>query len=314
MVKNMNSSHDKITFRHIDILRRLNENWEPTMQEIADEYGVSLRTVQKDIYERLCMFPIEKREDKRLRFTSGFNLGYSSLNIEEILLLDLALSQVKHLSDESGEISQNIFKKMITKNFFNPLHIKAELYEEIDMDSFLIKELTEAIKSRELSSLEYKNRNVVVKPYKIANFDGIWYLFAEDKEDAKIKTYMLAQIKKATLLNQKFKEDRDIDKVLEGVHSAWFDDGSSFDVTLKIHREIAHFFKLKKYLSSQKILKELSDGSLHVSFNISNDEDLDNLIKSWLPHIEVISPISFQKRIIDELSQYILNSKRSISI
>ena len=37
----------------------------PTIKELANEFGVGVRTIQRDIYERLAYFPIEKdSEDK----------------------------------------------------------------------------------------------------------------------------------------------------------------------------------------------------------------------------------------------------------
>ena len=39
---------------------------------------------------------------------------------------------------------------------------------------------------------------------------------------------------------------------------------------------------------SQEIEEKLEDGSLIINFEISHDEDIDNIIKSWLPHIEII--------------------------
>ena len=51
--------------------------------------------------------------------------------------------------------------------------------------------------------------------------------------------------------------------------------------------------------------KENDDGSLIVTLAVSSDEDIDNLIKAWLPHIEVIKPERFKKRLILELEEYV---------
>ena len=84
---------------------------------------------------------------------------------------------------------------------------------------------------------------------------------------------------------------------LYNTHSAWFDDGQSFKVVVKVDKQIAIYFKQKKFLQSQHIEEELEDGSLIVSFEVSHDEDCDNIIKSWLPHIEVLEPIRFRNKI-----------------
>ncbi len=106
-------------------------------------------------------------------------------------------------------------------------------------------------------------------------------------------------------LTKKFTPPRDIQTVLDTVHTAWFEDGASFEVEVKIHASIAHFFTLKKQLSSQELLQKNEDGSLHVRFRITAEEDLDNLVKAWLPHIEVLKPKSFRLRLLGELKGYI---------
>jgi len=46
-----------------------------------------------------------------------------------------------------------------------------------------------------------------------------------------------------------------------------------------------------------------------VSFQVSHDEDVDNLIKAWLPHIEVLKPERFRKRLVGELEAYVRELK-----
>ena len=40
-------------------------------------------------------------------------------------------------------------------------------------------------------------------------------------------------------------------------------------------------------------------------FNDIVKEDVDNLIKAWLPHIKVLKPERFRKRLLNELEEYI---------
>jgi len=80
-------------------------------------------------------------------------------------------------------------------------------------------------------------------------------------------------------------------------------------VIVKVYPNIAHFFKVKDFLQSQKIEEKLSDGSLIVSFEVSHDEDIDNIIKSWLPDIEVLEPKRYAKKIKQELENYIRRIK-----
>lgn len=59
--------YDGVIFRLVDILYKLYNDERPTMDELTEEYNVTLRTIQIDVYKRLLPFVIEKDEFKRLR-------------------------------------------------------------------------------------------------------------------------------------------------------------------------------------------------------------------------------------------------------
>ena len=94
--------------------------------------------------------------------------------------------------------------------------------------------------------------------------------------------------------------------MLDKAHSPYYQDGNSFNIKVKVYSEIAHFFEQKEFLQSQEIEEKLEDGSLIINFEISHDEDIDNIIKSWLPHIEIIEPIRFKEKLKNELKEYLL--------
>ena len=79
------------------------------------------------------------------------------------------------------------------------------------------------------------------------------------------------------------------------------------NVKVKVDSEISHFFEQKEFLQSQEIEEKLDDGSLIINFEISHDEDIDNIIKAWLPHIEIIEPLRFRDKLINELKNYLTN-------
>jgi len=62
---------------------------------------------------------------------------------------------------------------------------------------------------------------------------------------------------------------------------------------------------LKKHLVSQKIVEQNSDGTLIVSFEVSSDEDVDNLIKAWIPHMKIRKPLRLKEKIKQDISLYL---------
>jgi predicted DNA-binding transcriptional regulator YafY len=51
--------HDSLT-RLVNILSKLNDGDLLSTKELAEEFNVSIRTIQRDFNERLISFPIEK--------------------------------------------------------------------------------------------------------------------------------------------------------------------------------------------------------------------------------------------------------------
>ena len=64
-------SYDKALFRLISILSMLSKDERPTISSLAEEFNVSKRTIQTDIYQRLCGWDITKDKFGRLIFRDG---------------------------------------------------------------------------------------------------------------------------------------------------------------------------------------------------------------------------------------------------
>ena len=140
----------------------------------------------------------------------------------------------------------------------------------------------------------------LVEPYRLVNFDGIWYLYGRDKEeriDNDHKTWMLKDIDKVEIYydNTHSTSDAEIDKDLEEAHSANFVVDTAFDVKLRVSANIADIFRQRNHLPKQhSTLQE--DGTLIVISTISTYADIDPEIKSWLPYIEILEPLSYREK------------------
>lgn len=311
MFENLQKNSDKIKnidgvlTRLVIILQKLSNNELPTRKELMEEFNVSSKTIQRDINERLCYFPIEENSLKQLKFIDGFSLNKTNLKENEMLFIYLSLSQIKDINNNFEKITYDIFTKLLTPTFNSPYHIKANTFESIDMDSPLLNNIEKAIAFKNRLILKLEKRNIEIEPYKVVSFDGIWYLFGKDLADEKIKTVFIHEIIDMIIKSEKFKLNKPIDSILENVHSAWFEDGNYIEIKVKVNSKIAFNFKLRNILPSQKILEEFDDGSLLIQFGVSTEEDIDNILKAWIPDIEIISPQKYRDSFVKELKEYI---------
>ncbi|MFA6144998.1 MAG: WYL domain-containing protein [Sulfuricurvum sp.] len=297
--------YDKILYRLIHILSRLNSGERLHLKTIADEFGVGVRTLQKDFNERLIMFPIQSDRSGYYWFERGYSLKENQLETEEMLIVILSLMPL-HESPHLGQIGQNVIKKLFSRRIPNPFYIKTEGMEDIDIDSHLINTLEDAINGQWIVRIETREKSFTVEPYRIVNYDGIWYLFARDTDTGTLKTWLISKIRSINSLDHRHDTPiHQIDQMLEKTHTAWFEEGGDFEVVVEIDPSIAHYFELKKFLNSQEIIEKKDDGKLIVSFDVTSDEDVDNLIKAWLPHIKILSPEWLRTKIRDELKEYL---------
>lgn len=301
--------YDRTLRRLTQILSKLSRDERPNTKELAEEFAVGVRTIQKDIRNNLCEFPIIKDTNGRFMFQEGFSLDRTVLDNDEMMFLKIALSQFNDVKNIDN-IKNRIFQKLETRNFYNPYYVKQDDIEDLDIDSVFIERLEKYISNQEVVKLVLVSKTIEAEVYKIVNFDGFWYLFAKDLSDNKVKTFKLSEIRKLTPLNKYHKRTpQEIESILDNAHSAFYHDGNSFEVLIKVDADVAIYFKNKDFLESQKILEEDADGSLTVSFEVSHDEDIDNIIKAWLPHVEVLKPLRFRERILNELERYIYRVK-----
>ncbi len=69
-------NYDKALYRLISIIAMLLKDERPTIKSLASEFNVSERTIQKDVYQRLIQFDIEKDTSGHLKFGDSFLLNF----------------------------------------------------------------------------------------------------------------------------------------------------------------------------------------------------------------------------------------------
>ena len=187
--------YDKTLSRLLGILTKLSDDERPNSKELAQEFGVTIRTIQNDISRLIRSYPISKDNNGKFIFEYGYSLKRTTLNSDEMVFLTLALSQFDDVND-IDKIKNSIYKKIVNQSFYSPYFIKYDHLEDLDVDSPLITILENCIKSQEIVKIDFTDKTIELELYKIAAFYGFWYLFAKDTCDNKTKTFKLSKIKK----------------------------------------------------------------------------------------------------------------------
>jgi len=77
------------------------------------------------------------------------------------------------------------------------------------------------------------------------------------------------------------------------------------DVVLEVDKTKAYYFESKKFLSSQQIIERKESGNLLVSYQVTQEIEMDEVVKKWLPYVKVVEPLSLKKRIDQEMRTYL---------
>jgi len=294
-----NNHHDTLVYRLAQMLVKLNQGEKLEPRALAEEFGVNMRTIQRDLNQRFAYLPLEKI-DGRYQLDPTF-LG--KISIKDIQRF-ASLAGVKGLFPSLGN---DFLRDIFDSRLQSALLVKGHNYEDIGDKGFLFRDLEKAIIAHHPVSFSYMKPEGLkpyqsVSPYKLVNHKGIWYLVGQDGE--KIKSFSIAKLSNLLTLETFFVWDSKIDTHLAEDDGIWLSDAKQ-EVVLKVRAEVAGYFKRRKLIANQVIEKELEDGGLIISAKIGHTNQILPIVRYWIPNIRIISPENLQVEIDKGLNEYL---------
>lgn len=292
-------NHDTLVYRLAMMLVKLNQGEKLDPQDLADEFGVNVRTIQRDLNLRFAYLPMQKAGS--LYHLDPAYLGkLTTRDIERFASLAGVRGLFPSLSDE---FMRDIFDARIQ----SALLVKGHSYESLAGKEQLFRELEQAIIARRHIAFDYNKDDGIkqyqaIAPFKLMNHKGIWYLAARDGD--KLKTYSFAKIASLKLADTHFESDPSIDQRLADEDGIWLGEEKK-EIVLKISGEVASYFKRRKLIANQVIEKELEDGGLILSAKVGHVNQVLPIVRYWIPNIRIISPEGLQEELERELRIYV---------
>lgn len=293
MVLNFMKQHDKIAMRLALILQKLNAGERFSIDELVDEFQVSLRTLQRDLNERLSFLPL-KVEGK---FYSLEDYCLGKLSFEDIRGFS-QLSGVKHLFPS---LSDAFIVDLLNSKIQQTYKIRGMEHERTSNKENEFKSINISILNHKKLHFIYNDKDRVVHPYKLVNNSGVWYLLADD--NGVLKNFTFTKIQNLHLSQETFEVDKNNMQLIDESKTTWFSN-EPIEVVLRVDTEIMYYFRRKKMLQNQKIIESQDDYSL-LSTSISYDEEILSLVRYWMPHIEIVSPPQLQEKLQNSIKNYL---------
>jgi len=295
--------YDKILTRLTTILSRLNDGEALSVKALAEEFNTSSRTIQRDFNERLKSFPIYK-DKQRWRMESGYRVEKAK-SIEDELVLDIIEKITDGIGGKFASTSHQLLSKLKNEDF-NPIYAKINI-EDITEKFDDIKIIESAIKDTLEIECSYKDESkglqkTILKPLKIVNYEGFWYLLA--LKDEILKKYYLKNISKIKITEVEFQSDAELKDLLENSISIWFQkDTEPFEVKVYADKVAAKYF-MRRPLPTQHVESLAQNGEMEFVVKITHEMEILPIIKYWIPHLRVIEPQWIQDLIDEDLKKY----------
>ena len=292
--------------RLVSIIHKLSHGEILNISELAKEFSISQRQIQKDIGLFSSIYEIESLGEQNYRLKEGYRVLDASNEDTAIALALLKSLQHSALPQMNEFIDKALPETKEYKNIF----LLSIDYEDILHTQEFYK-ILQAIKAQESCSFYYtkkdgSSKQVHVHPYRIANFSNYWYLLAYDVEGEKLKSYHINSIDRVEFAGENYISNTIVEKEIEDTfakfNSVWFNGDPK-----RVELEIVANAKLytERNLPKNTTIVSQDEDRLVIEFEYYNLAEVMSFVKQWLPDIKILNNENLQKELKNTLQEYL---------
>ena len=298
-----------------DVIRILEARYGATVDELAEECGVTRRTIYRDLDAiRDAGYPLVSDPEAGGCTVYSFMTGYKKLppitfSLEELMTLSLCRGQLGFLTgtpfqDDLDAIFGRIHSSLPPRSVAHLERIAETATPKFQGDrnyaaqKELLKDLRRALLYQYRINLDYTparraTETYLFDPYTLLFFEGALYLGGYAHNRQALRLFLVDRIKQVTVLNDKFEVPEDF-TVGDLTGSAFgLIDEDQQTITVRFGAEISHLIRERVWHPSQKLV-EAEGGSLTLSFVASGEKEILAWLYSYLPHVQVLEPASLR--------------------
>lgn len=306
------------------ILKRIEAGRYTTAQDLADEHGVTERTIRRDI-EALqeAGFPLydERSEGRKVwrliegyrqRLTQTFTLAeLSALYFSKNLMAFLGGSPfATDLEAAFGKIKEALparslpYLERIQELFL----ARPDPWKDYSKKKEVIAELVDAVLHQRSAKIAYfsfnskKTKTYTVDPYRLVYWHGGLYLYARAAEYKEVRTFAVERIQSIEVSEETFEVPADFNPSEYARGAFGIAGGKPEAVEIAFDAAAAVYIRERVWHESQE-LAEGKDGSVIVRMNVAPGAELKQWVKSFLPHVKVLKPASLRTEIARDLEE-----------
>lgn len=262
--------------------------------QLAAQFGVGVRTIERDLYERLASI-IERSPDGVWRLCADFRGTIPAAHLNTYA----RMAGVQHVFPDDS--LPWLINQLETPADQRGLLVQPAPEEDIAAPHFAT--LQAAVQQHRPCRFSYRGKARNVHPYRLIHKGGAWYLaaFEPGSGTEHPKAFSLALIKALRVDEDSFQpEQRHLDYIA-AQSDIWFT-ASATRVILRVAAPVAHYFRQRELLP-QQATQASADGTLIVTASIHHPMQLLPVVRYWMPHVRIIEPRVWEQTLIDGLRQ-----------
>lgn len=288
---------EKLAWRLAHIISLLHQGDALDKRELAENFKVDVRTIERDLHERLHGIA-ERGADGCWQLTHA-----ARGTIPASQLLDHAeLAGTLHLFPDNS--LRYLLEQLAITPESRGLHVHPVSQEDLRHQQRVFSQLQAAVQQRQPCRFTYKGKPRSAQPYRVHHKNGVWYLAAAETEGDVLKNFSIARIEALSVdEDQRFTPNPEHLAYLDEQQDVWFTRKPT-DVLLRVASEVAHYFTRRPLLPHQQQRTD-TDGSLLVNARIHHPQQLLPIVRYWLPHVHILRPVELHDALMDGLRQAI---------
>lgn len=302
-----------------DVIRLLETRYGASVDELAEECGVTRRTIYRDLKAiEEAGYPLisEPGEDGRVlyRFMTGFKqIPPITFSLEELMTLHLCRSQLAFLrgtpfAEDLDAIFTRIHSSLPPRSVAHLERIAsatAPKFSGVPDYSGRYQDLValrRALIRQFRCLLHYRPprrdvQNYLIDPYSLLFHNNALYLaaYAHNRQDRRL--FLVDRIEKVELLEERFDVPEDFNPADLLGESFGVVSDDPLQVRVRFDAPVAHLIRERIWHASQR-LTETEDGGVELTLTVSGRTELLAWLYSYLPHVAILAPEDLRRDFI----------------
>jgi predicted DNA-binding transcriptional regulator YafY len=310
--------------RQWKILKRIEAGRYTTAQDLADEHGVTERTIRRDI-EALqeAGFPLyDERVDGRKiwrlvdgykqRLTQTFTLAeLSALYFSKNLMSFLGGAPfAQDLESAFGKIKEALPARSLPylARVQELFAARPDPWKDYSGKQDVINALIDAVLHQKRIQIAYfsfkskRTKSYTLDPYRLVYYHGGLYMYARVQGETDVRTFAVERIEAIEELDETFEIPADFN-ISDHARAAFgMTGGKAEPVEVLFEPEAAKYVRERVWHESQE-LAENPGGSVTLRMSVHPGPELKAWLKGYLPHVRVLKPVALRDEIARDLDQ-----------